>query len=159
MVKVILCALFALCLVVDIYCLKLDQCPPGYRCRRKIAAHRFIRSIDSQVEEELEAEICRPGTFSPNGATECTPCETGTFAAHPGAPGCYDCPRGHICPQKDMEPEQCPLGTYNNLTRQTCCHSCPPGKFALLKGMSECQNCPSGYKCVAKAKLACEENG
>jgi hypothetical protein len=141
MVKVILCALFALCLVVDIYCLKLDQCPPGYRCRRKIA------------------EICRPGTFSPNGATECTPCETGTFAAHPGAPGCYDCPRGHICPQKDMEPEQCPLGTYNNLTRQTCCHSCPPGKFALLKGMSECQNCPSGYKCVAKAKLACEENG
>lgn len=159
MIKVIFCSIFALCLVVDIYCLKLDQCPPGYRCQQKIVQHRFIRSFYSHHEEEFEAEICLPGTYSPGSATECTPCETGTFAPDPGAPGCYICPRGHMCPRTDVEPEQCPLGTYNNLARQTCCRSCSPGKFALFKGMSQCYNCPSGYKCVVTSKLACEQNG
>lgn len=159
MVKVILCALFVLSLVIDSYCLKLDQCPPGYRCRKKTGQHRLIRSIDSQIEEEFEPEICSPGTYSPGGAPECTPCETGTFAPYPGSPGCYACPRGHMCPRTDIEPEQCPLGTYNNVTRQTCCRSCLTGKYALLKGMPLCYDCPSGYKCVPTPKLACEKDG
>lgn len=159
MIKVILYALLILYFTMDICCLKLDQCPPGYRCRKKIVQHRFIRSVNSQIEEEFEPELCPPGTFSLGGATECVPCETGTFAPDPGAPGCYSCPRGHMCPQKDMQPEQCPVGTYNNMTRQICCRSCPPGKYALFKGMPQCYNCPSGYQCVATPKLACEDNG
>lgn len=159
MVKIILYALLALCLVADNYCLKLDQCPPGYRCQKKIIKDRLVRSINYQIEEEFEPELCPPGTYSFGGAFDCTPCEIGTFAHYPGSPGCYDCPRGHMCPQTDMEPEQCPMGTYNNLTRQTCCRSCPSGEFALYKGMSQCYNCPSGYRCVAQPKLTCEENG
>ena len=57
MVKVILCALFVLSLVIDSYCLKLDQCPPGYRCRKKTGQHRLIRSIDSQIEEGTKKSI------------------------------------------------------------------------------------------------------
>ena len=66
-------------------------------------------------------------TYSPGGATECTPCKIGTFAPHPGASVCYDCPKGHMCPRANMESEQFPLGTYNDLTRQICCRCCPPG--------------------------------
>ncbi len=61
MAKLILCTLFALCLIVDIYCLKLDQCPPGYFCRKKIIENGSIRSIDSQFEEEWEPGICPAG--------------------------------------------------------------------------------------------------
>ena len=159
MVKFILCIIFVLCLVVDIHCFTLQQCPPGYRCRAKVAQQRSRRSVGSHLKEEIEIEICKAGTYSPSGATECTPCASGTYAAHPGAPGCYVCPRGHMCSNTNMEPEQCPMGTYNNLTSQTCCHSCPPGKFALFKGMPQCYNCPSGHKCPAIEKLSCEEEG
>lgn len=159
MIKVFLCALFISHWIDEIYCLKLEQCPPGYRCRKKIVQHRFIRSVNSQIEEEFEPEICLPGTYSSGGAIECTQCEIGTFAPDPGAPSCYICPRGHMCPEKHMEPEQCPIGTYNNLTQQTCCRSCPPGKFALIKGMPQCYTCPSGYKCEPTPKLTCEKNG
>ncbi|CAF4874600.1 unnamed protein product, partial [Rotaria magnacalcarata] len=62
-----------------------------------------------------------------------------------------------MCPRTDAVPEQCPLGTYNNISRQTCCRVCEPGKFALLKGMFQCDDCPSGYRCRARAKLPCED--
>ena len=48
------------------------------------------------LDEELEPEIRPPGTYSPGAATECTPCESGTFAPYSGAPGCYACPED-IC--------------------------------------------------------------
>ncbi|CAF1264006.1 unnamed protein product [Rotaria magnacalcarata] len=157
MTKIVLLTLLALCLALEIVGLKLEQCPPGFRCRKRTTS-LFMRSVIPKIEEEeMEVEICEAGTYSPGGADECTPCEKGTYAAKPGAPACYFCPKGHMCPRTDAVPEQCPLGTYNNISRQTCCRVCEPGKFALLKGMFQCDDCPSGYRCRARAKLPCED--
>lgn len=157
--KAVLFALFVLGLVIDAYCMKLNECPPGYRCQKKINHFRSVRSLDPQGEDEYEPEVCEPGTYSRGGALDCTPCENGTYAPYPGLPGCTSCPIGHMCSRTDMEPEQCPVGSYNNQTRQMCCRSCPTGKFAWLKGMSGCYDCPSGHKCKAERKLACENKG
>ena len=155
MTSTVLRVLLVLTLVLYISGLKLEQCPPGYRCQKRVVS-ALVRSFIPQIQEEMEIEICEAGTYSPGGSDHCTPCEKGTYAAKPGAPACYNCPKGHMCPQTNVEPEQCPYGTYNSLTRQTCCRSCPPGKFALLKGMFQCDDCPSGHKCKAGQKLACE---
>ena len=152
---IVLRTLLVLTLVLYVVGFDLAKCPPGYRCR-KPAANRLLRSFVPQVQEEVDIEMCEAGTFSPGGSDVCTPCERGTYASKAGAPGCYVCPKGHMCSQTNVEPTQCPIGTYNSLTRQTCCRLCQPGKFASFKGMSECDDCPSGHKCKAGTKLACD---
>ena len=154
--KAVLPALIVFGLIVNTYCIKLSECPPGYRCQKKVSHLRSARALISQSEDDYLPEICPPGTYSPGGASDCLPCPKGTYAAYPGLPSCTSCPVGHMCPQADTEPEQCPIGSYNYLTNQTCCRSCPTGKYAWLKGMSACYDCPSGHRCKAEPKLACE---
>ena len=157
MVKAVFCALFVLCLIVDTYCIKLSECPPGYRCHKKVNQLRFRRASDSQEQDDYLTEECPAGTFSLGEAIECTPCEVGTYADQPSSTGCYICPKGHMCPKTDKNAEPCPVGSYNNQTHQTCCRSCPPGKYSLFKGMPQCNSCPTGQRCVPKPKLACEQ--
>ena len=154
----VLSVLFILGLTVSTYCIKLSECPPGYRCQKKANHARLARSLDPDNDVDYLPEVCPPGTYSPGGSVDCFLCNNGTYAAYPGLPGCSPCPIGHMCARADAAPEQCPLGSYNNVTRQICCRSCPTGKYALLKGMSACYDCPSGYRCKVEPKLACEEN-
>ncbi|CAF1064230.1 unnamed protein product [Adineta ricciae] len=153
----LLLSVFAICnIILQIRSIELEQCPPGYRCRKTIT-NPFVRSSLRQVEANWMMEICPPGMASPKGATECTPCEKGYYAPYSGAAICYTCPKGHMCPNSHLEPEPCPIGTSNNLTQQTCCRTCRPGTFTKARGMQQCQNCPVGYACRTKPKLPCEE--
>ncbi len=158
MAKLVLCVLLAFYLAIDTCCLKLDECPPGYRCRPKMF-NRIRRSLEDQDHQQMDVEKCEPGTFSPGGAFECTPCKDGTYTADSGAAACHVCPQGHMCPHTNKVPELCPTGTYNNLTQQTCCRTCPRGKYAQTKGMFQCFDCQPGYKCESLKKLPCEEKG
>jgi hypothetical protein len=138
MKKAVLLALLVLCLALDIIGFKLEQCPPGFRCRKRVSGI-FLRSAVLQNQEEMDVEICPAGTYSPGGADTCTPCAYGTYAAKAGAPGCYPCPRGHMCPDKNVVPKQCPEGTFNDLTRQICCRVCKPVKKLACEVESECE--------------------
>ena len=63
---------------------------------KKRVVNALVRSLVPQSQEEMEIEICEAGTYSPGGSDHCTPCEKGTYAAKPGAPACYNCPKGHM---------------------------------------------------------------
>ena len=100
---------------------------------KKRVVNALVRSLVPQSQEEMEIEICEAGTYSPGGSDHCTPCEKGTYAAKPGAPACYNCPKGHMCPQTNVEPEQCPIGTYNLLTcDKHVAVVVPRGKISIL---------------------------
>ena len=45
-----------------------------------------------------------------------------------------ECPTGHFCPTGSAEPEKCPAGTFNNVTR--------------LTELSQCLNCTPGKTCI-----------
>ena len=55
--------LIVLCLIMDICSLKLEQCPRGYRCHKRINNRIVSRSADRQLSEEMIIEIWEPGTY------------------------------------------------------------------------------------------------
>ena len=107
------------------------------------------------------------GYYSTAGASTQTACATGTYNPLPGQSTCVtclagyycgttalsenivDCPTGHYCPTGTINPERCPIGTYNDLTNQIAqsdCKSCTAGKFCSSEGLSAVSGtCSAGY--------------
>jgi len=129
---------------------------------------------------------CPKGTFSNktklNNYTECTDCPVGKYCETEGlheptddcAAGYYCiaaaatrtpndgvtgkvCPKGEYC-EAGKIPQQCPSGTYNNVTGLGAveqCQDCPGGQYCELPGQSEpAGNCSAGYFCSLKAKVS-----
>ena len=97
-------------------------------------AEKYCENTGRKSRENLPS--CEPGYY----------CKEGSFTARPGFiiddPGTRVfgfCQEGQFCDGKSVEPEDCPPGTFNNLTHQSKCSTCPRGYFcggaALMPGM------------------------
>mgnify|MGYP002474570128 FL=1 len=157
MMKTSFIGLLVFCCVWDALGMKLSECPPGYRCVKRTNRLRFARSNAAEPNDEYDAILCSPGTYSGGASEECLPCPTGTYAPIGGLPECIKCPTGHKCPDASAYPEQCPINTYTNKTKQICCRPCPAGEHAPVKGMGQCLPCPAGRQCNQSANLQCED--
>lgn len=57
------------------------------------------------------------------------------------------CPAGSMCPSGSSNFTQCPLGYYQDETRQSGCKKCPKGYICNLVGLSNPVLCTPGYYC------------
>lgn len=121
------------------------QCPMGNEC------------LDG-----MAATSCPAGTASVAGQANCTACDSGTYAASPGAGLCVMCPAGFRCGYATSVPQHCPSGQYSSAGSSDCvfcpagfvCESnatvtptlCTNGTYSLL-GSSTCGACPAGHYC------------
>ena len=56
---------------------------------------------------------------------------------------------GHYCPENSGQPTPCPVGQFQNETRQITCKSCPQGFYCPLN-TSRPISCPAGHYCQAQ---------
>ena len=93
---------------------------------------------------------CPPGTFSPRGAAEGTPCEAGKYSSSPGTVSCTSC--FGTDPDNDFKYERSDIGSTTCECMQgfvldgagTCV--CPAGEELLGKGESAiCEKCEEGF--------------
>ncbi|EDO39339.1 predicted protein, partial [Nematostella vectensis] len=92
-----------------------------------------------------ETGPCRPGYYCRKGADTPTP---GYGALGDAGP----CPEGHFCPGSTGEPEDCPIGTYSNVThleRADQCEKCGYGHYCSQPGITEYSGqCDPGFYCL-----------
>ena len=67
-----------------------------------------------------------------------------------------DCPMGHYCPDKSLEPLPCPIGFYNDLNSQATCLDCKKGFTCPATSMVVMQVCKPGSICDT-ARLTTEQ--
>ncbi|XP_060567023.1 signal peptide, CUB and EGF-like domain-containing protein 2 [Ruditapes philippinarum] len=69
------------------------------------------------------------------------------------------CPIGHFCPNGSSYPFPCPVGTFNNLIRQTSCQVCLPGVYCPSEALYVGLMCPVGHFCPvgSSAPIQCAE--
>ena len=119
-----------------------------------------------------ECERCPTGHYCPEGATEPTPCPTGTFGPwqmaksedrcrqcyrgtyndEAGASRCKQCGPGHYCESGSDSPVPCPKGTfspYSNAWSEDLCRECYAGYYGDEEGLARCKPCPEGSYCEA----------
>ena len=90
-------------------------------------------------------QTCPRGTYSNEaGATSCTSCAVGTYAAA-GSTSCTSCPVGFI--DHDSKPytpcQTCDAGTYSDEQGATACKTCNAGTYAAA-GSPSCTPCIDG---------------
>eukprot|EP00443_Scrippsiella_acuminata_P009042 CAMPEP_0115218388 /NCGR_PEP_ID=MMETSP0270-20121206/26368_1 /TAXON_ID=71861 /ORGANISM="Scrippsiella trochoidea, Strain CCMP3099" /LENGTH=280 /DNA_ID=CAMNT_0002632335 /DNA_START=36 /DNA_END=878 /DNA_ORIENTATION=- len=98
--------------------------------------------------------LCGEGTYSAEGAANCTQCPAGTWNDQVGSSSqseCMQCPTGtwstvagagsaSTCIACDAGKYQAAVGQAN----KTTCLACPSGTFGAVQGASACSACPSG---------------
>ena len=88
-------------------------------------------------------------------ASQCLPCDPGTYATSTGSASCAVCPGGQYTDAKtEANPDckRCAPGKLNNDKAETAskhdnendCDVCPPGQISRL-GDTYCFNCPAGW--------------
>ena len=74
-----------------------------------------------------------------------------------------ECPEGRYCPQGVPVPEQCPLGTWSNMTALATsseCLACAGGHYCTGTGLTEPSGpCDARYYCVSNATTATPTDG
>lgn len=129
-------------------------CLPGQRC---VAGCEHAAGSN----EQPQCLDCPAGTYSPyfSVVSTCKPCQSGRFAATPGATDCSACPAGKDTGDRtgSAKCEQCPGGKY--LSGNGCrpckvghygeggaakCQSCSPGTYNGHVGKTKCPTCPKG---------------
>lgn len=126
-----------------------STCPDGFICPpATVHSHQWENS-------------CPRGSFCKGGVM--TPCPAGKTGISERAiteeEGCYDCPAGYYCPEKNgnWELYPCPRGGYCSGGKSEA-ELCPPGYYNdLLYGQSaaDCKLCPAGHQCAGGS----ENNG
>lgn len=107
---------------------------------------------------------------APLGATECLPCELGSFAADVGAVSCLPCQLGFFAPSEAaFTCEACPVGTFSHTSTDGTAASCQPctpplttarpaaatavacvcpvGMYASSEAHRQCAECPDAMSC------------
>lgn len=109
----------------------------------------------SVLEAAATADTCSTcphGTWSSEGAAECTLCPAGFASGAPGASdplACAPCPRGTWAAAAAAACELCPPGTWSpaeNATDESTCELCPIGAYsgAGSARVEDCTVCPPG---------------
>lgn len=86
--------------------------------------------------------VCGPGSYSPSGSAQCTPCAPGAFG---------DAPASAVCSGLCLAGFSCPSGSWNGTAV-----ACAPGRYSL-GGSATCVQCPAGVygATMALASAAC----
>lgn len=83
-------------------------------------------------------------------------CSVGAFNKSNAGP----CPKGFYCVEGTDEPEPCPLGTFNNITKRQSkehCYNCTQGMYCGELNMTKPSGlCWPGYYCPIGSSLANE---
>ena len=128
-------------------------CPAGYYCASGASSavpcpigtySTQILAIDSSV-----CVLCKEGMYcdslgltAPAGYCEVGYyCPEGTITSTPAA---TFCPVKTYCPLGSSSPKVCPVGYYQEATKQGKCLQCPTGYYCIF---GERMICPSGYYC------------
>ena len=103
---------------------------------------------DDDSEASTPCIDCPTGTYSDTvGATECSACFAGTYAA-PGSASCVECVAGKYDDDSDASTPciDCPVGTYSDTVGATECSACSAGTYAApgLASVSGCVECAAG---------------
>lgn len=97
---------------------------------------------------------CETGSFSLQGAIQCTKCEPGRYASSVGASSCLDCPAGTFATADGSTAcEACPLGTATSQPARAECQPCEADHVADAIGMVQCRPIPVGY-CANRNRTA-----
>lgn len=103
----------------------VTECPVGYYCPKGSTA----------------AIPCPKGTFrntvKGQDISQCGLCPAGTYCSSEGTNVPDDCILGHFCPEGSINPQKCPIGTYNDvlgLMDSRGCTPCTAGQYCPFMG-------------------------
>ncbi len=82
---------------------------------------------------------CGPGTYVPDGGTQCLDCSAGYFSNQTANPFCVPCLPG----------------TASNSTASESCPGCAPGSYSQIYGEQTCQICPGGFYSNETGSVIC----
>jgi len=143
------------------YCIPCVTCPKGTYQHQQCSSTtpRICRECaagtHSNITDATECDTCPDGTWSTNGAVNCTEC-AGT------------CDVGHMVSVEcttttNKRCEECAAGTYSNQNDSTECTTCADGTWSR-SGESECQTCTKCFPghqihtdCTTTNDRLCEE--
>lgn len=111
------------------------------------------------LEGALECSPCPSGFYSGPRASVCIPCEVGTYRQQDSASGyCYDCEAGTYAPfEQASECMVCPRGYYS-AARSTECLPCPTGTAGDGVGSGDaCETCSAGEYSSEAGSTVCEK--
>ena len=147
------------------------ECPPGSYCLNGTQhALQYLcppgtYSNTSGLAAEEDCTLCDPGLFcavtgltAPSGPCyHGYYCQLGASTSTPNTPPLSDiCPTGAYCPTGSVNPEPCPIGTFNPSIRQgdrSDCQNCTGGMFCNTTGLSLPSGvCEPGYYCTSGAE-------
>ncbi|XP_070551431.1 multiple epidermal growth factor-like domains protein 6 [Ptychodera flava] len=144
------------------------SCIEGYYCQ--------LRAINPNPVNESYGDICPSGNFCPEGSSQPTPCDAGTYQpyiARSNESDCLQCSPGKFCngtglsdesglcyegfycmggasspaPRDGVTGDICPPGSYCEAGSPG--HTfCPNGTFMNHSMASACYDCPAGHYCV-----------
>lgn len=90
---------------------------------------------------------CAAGTFSPQGASACTPCAAGYFSGAASASECQQCAAGRYSGSGSSVCAQCGAGKYSTVVGAqdaSVCAACDPGSYVSISGATACTQCSPG---------------
>eukprot|EP00727_Mastigamoeba_balamuthi_P011417 m51a1_g6899 putative protein serine threonine (2757) ;mRNA; r:30336-39570 len=126
------------------------ECSSGWVPRNVSGACTCIK-CPAGTSSQWNCAPCQTGFISPAGATDCTSCAAGTYAA-PNASVCLACPDGQISAAASASCTKCQVGRYT--TTHLSCSLCPAGQSSPL-GASSCSPCPLGTYELARVCTPC----
>lgn len=139
------------------------KCPNGTECPWPGMAAPWTCQLYQYCDDGIQAKNCPNGTYSnatgAAQATDCGECPAGYYCRWDSVLNVtakIDCPCGAYCPAGlRSQPQWCPPGTFNNVTRQASidsCLICPPGSLCANEGACNAGVlCPAGGYCRKNA--------
>lgn len=102
------------------------------------------RTYQKQYCSNIQTLIFVPGTYSLEGALQCTPCPSG-FYSDTRASKCTSCAAGTYRQESSTSGDcaNCAAGTYAPFEQTSVCLDCPRGYYSE-EGATNCSPCPTG---------------
>jgi serine/threonine protein kinase/Leucine-rich repeat (LRR) protein len=105
-------------------------------------------------------QTCPTGHFSeadPARATQCQPCQQGSFSPKAGQNDCLFCEAGTYASSTGASAcSACPVGTYSSVSGASVCNPCPAQSFAPSERSTSCQPCRYPESMVRVGKSQCQ---
>ena len=122
-----------------------SYCPEGTDEPKPCPEGTFNK--ETKIQSESQCQNCTAGSYcgSQNLSNPSGECWAGYFCPLGSKLAtAKDCPPGQYCINGSSEAEDCPIGTYRNMTKGKSlddCFVCPGGQYCQTKGL----HLPNGY--------------